>query len=148
MAAFARLDAWFDRHREMGPLFIRLVVGARLVYGTWDNVTSWERMEEFAAFLEQFGFPLPLVSAIVSVAVQFVGGLLMLAGGWTRPVAALLSVNFAVALLAVHLPAGDSFLDAYDALVMLAGALFLLVHGPGRLSVDEARSPNTRDLQT
>ena len=146
MAFLSRITNTLDRHRDVGPLFIRLVVGARLVYGTWDNVTSWARMEEFEAFLAQFGFPLPLVSAIVSVAVQFIGGVLVLTGAWTRGAAAVLVVNFVVALLMVHLPAGDTLLDTYDALVMLAGSLFLLVHGPGDLSVDAWRAGRARAL--
>ena len=43
-------------------------------------------------------------------------------------------VNFTVALLLVHI--GQPFLENYDALVMLFGAAFLFVHGPGLLSVD------------
>ena len=146
MSFLSRITNTLDRHREVGPLFIRLVVGARLVYGTWDNVTSWARMEEFEAFLAQFGFPLPLASAVVSVAVQFIGGLLVLTGAWTRGAAAVLAANFIVALLMVHVPAGDTFLDTYDALVMLAGSLFLLVHGPGDLSVDAWRARRARAL--
>jgi uncharacterized membrane protein YphA (DoxX/SURF4 family) len=38
-------------------------------------------------------------------------------------------------VLVVHL--GQPFLDNYDALVMLFGAAFLLLHGPAALSVDE-----------
>lgn len=37
-------------------------------------------------------------------------------------------------MLLVHI--GQPFLENYDALVMLFGAAFLLVHGPGRLSFD------------
>ena len=33
---------------------IRLAVGFHLIYGTQDNVFSWERMLEFRDFLEAF----------------------------------------------------------------------------------------------
>jgi uncharacterized membrane protein YphA (DoxX/SURF4 family) len=46
-------------------------------------------------------------------------------------------INFIVALLLVHI--GQPFLENYDALVMLFGAGFLLVHGAGLFSVDAAR---------
>ncbi len=51
-------------------------------------------------------------------------------------------IEFTVALLLVHL--GQPFLDNYDALVMLVGAAFLLVHGPGLLSVDGLRASRRR----
>ena len=34
-------------------LFIRLLVGFHLIYGTQDNVFSYERMLEFRNFLEE-----------------------------------------------------------------------------------------------
>ena len=40
-----------DRFKEYGPIFIRLIIGFHLVYGTQDNLFSYARMEEFAAFL-------------------------------------------------------------------------------------------------
>jgi len=63
-------ESWVERHREYGPLFVRLVVGARLIWGTQDNVFSWERMKEFAAFLQQHGVPYPTAGAVLSVAVS------------------------------------------------------------------------------
>jgi uncharacterized membrane protein YphA (DoxX/SURF4 family) len=42
-----------------------------------------------------------------------------------------------VALLLAHI--GKAFLDNYDALVMLFGSAFLLLHGAGRLAFDRDR---------
>jgi putative oxidoreductase len=64
------MQRWLDRKKDAGVLLMRLFVGLRLVYGVIDNVLQPERMIEFSKFLEQFGFPLPLVSAIVSVYAQ------------------------------------------------------------------------------
>ena len=124
------------RLADLGLLLVRLVVGARLVVGTWDNVTAWARMEEFAAFLSGHGFPAPLVSAVVSVAVQFAGGVLVALGLGTRPVGALLAVNFAVALGTVHLPGDDAYEALFPALVILAVAVLLALGGAGRWSLD------------
>jgi putative oxidoreductase len=121
-------------YREYG-LFIRLIVGYRLVWGTADNVFSWARMVEFAEFLGARGVPLPLVGAVVSAYAQFLCGLLFIAGAATRPAAALMIVNFIAALAIAHI--GQPFLENHDALVMLFGSCFLLLHGPGKLSVDE-----------
>lgn len=71
---------------------------------------------------------------MLSVVVQFLGSLLVTVGLWTRAAGALIAVNFLVALWIAH--RGDTFLNMYDALVMLAGGLFFLLHGAGRLSLD------------
>ena len=57
---------FFDRHREYGPLFIRLIVGFHLIYGTQDNLLSFARMEEFALYLAERGVPAPLFAAFLS----------------------------------------------------------------------------------
>ncbi len=125
---------WFETRRDWGALAVRLFLGVFLLYMTQDNLRSWDRMLEFARFLEGFGFPLPLVSACVSVYAQAAGAVCLLVGFLTRPAAALIAVNFVVALVMVHtrLP----FREALDPSAMLAGALMLLFHGPGPLSVD------------
>jgi putative oxidoreductase len=128
------LDRTLDPYREYGPVFIRLIVGYRLIWGTADNVFSYERMLEFSSFLAAHGVPLPLLAAFVSAYAQFTCGVLFVVGAFTRPAAALMVINFVVALLLVHI--GQPFLENYDALVMLFGAAFLLFHGPGLLSVD------------
>lgn len=133
------LDRVLAPHRELGPVLIRLVVGYRLVWGTVDNVVSRGRMLEFADFLGAHGVPWPVLSAHVSAWAQFLCGLLFILGALTRPAAAVMVVNFLVALLVAHV--GRPFLDNYDALVMLFGSGFLLLHGPGRLSVDERSGP-------
>lgn len=65
------------------------------------------------------------------------GGILVIRGLWTRAAGALIALNFIAALWIAH--RGDTFLNMYDALVMLAGGLFFLLHGPGRLSLDGLR---------
>ena len=128
------LDRALEPRREYGPLFIRLIVGYRLIWGTADNVFSYDRMLEFSGFLAAHGVPFPLFAAFVSAYAQFTCGVLFVVGAFTRPAAALMIINFMVALLLVHI--GQPFLENYDALVMLFGAAFLFVHGPGLPSVD------------
>ena len=127
---------FFRRRAEYGPVFIRLVVGWMLVWGTQDNVLSWERMLEFEKFLGERGTPLPLFAAHLSVYTQLICGVLILLGAAVRAAAVPLIINFIAALLIAHL--GDTWSGAFPALVMLASALFFLFHGAGRLSVDEA----------
>jgi putative oxidoreductase len=126
--------AWLEERSDYAPIFIRLFAGVFLVYMSQDNVFSWARMLEFEGFLRQYGFPLPLVSAVVSVACQFSAGILFILGAFVRPAAALMVLNFIVALVMVHrkLP----FREALDPCAMLASSLFLLFNGAGRPSID------------
>jgi putative oxidoreductase len=127
-------ESWLEARRAYAPLFIRLFAGTFLVYMSQDNVRSWARLREFEAFLRQFGFPLPLLCAVVSVAAQFTSGLLFLAGALVRWAALVMVVNFVVAMAMVHwrLP----FREALDPAAMLASALSLLYSGAGALSLD------------
>ena len=135
MSLIERLDNYFEPRKEAGVIFIRLIIGWRLIDGTQDNVFSWSRMLEFRDFLQQHGTPFPLLSANVSVYAQFICGILYLIGLWTRPAAVIMIINFIVALLIVHI--GLTFEQSFDALMMLFGSVFLMVHGAGKFSVDE-----------
>lgn len=129
-------NEYLDRP-DLGLLLLRLFLGSRLLYGVVDNVVSWERMQEFTLFLEQHHFPLPTISAITSVYLQLLGALLILLGYKTRVAAFLLSLNFLVALLAVHLANSDSIEGMTPALAMLFSSLTLLLTGPGKHSIDQ-----------
>ncbi|MGZ8455535.1 MAG: DoxX family protein [Gemmatirosa sp.] len=123
-----------DRLRDLGPLPLRLFAGTFLIYMSQDNVFSAARMGEFTRFLEQFGFPLPALAAPVSVYAQFAAGLLFLAGLWMRPAAAVMIVNFVVALAMVH--TRTPFREALDPSAMLAASASLLLTGAGAVSLD------------
>lgn len=126
--------AWLERHSALGVPLFRLFLGATLVYGTQDNVFSSAHMLEFRDFLAQNGFPFPLFSAWLSAYAQFLCGLLIVLGLATRPAAAVMVINFVVALVMVHrsLP----FSANIAPLAMLFGALLLVFHGAGPYSLD------------
>ncbi len=129
-----KLNQWFENKKEYSAIFIRLIAGVHLIIGTQDNIFSWERMIEFKNFLEQFGFPFPLVSAITSVYFQFVCGILFIIGYFTRSAAIIMIFNFIVAIIMVHL--GTTYQGTFPALFMLFGSLFLLFQGAGKFSID------------
>ena len=123
-----------DKYKEYGVIFIRLVVGVHLIYGTQDNIFSYARMEEFAGFLSVRGVPFPLFSAFLSAYAQFICGILFIVGAATRYAAVVMIANFIAALIIAHI--GDSYPNLFPALMMLAAACFFLLHGAGELSVD------------
>jgi len=98
-----------------------------------------------------FGFPAPPESGTppllslfgIGAILEFVGGLLILVGLFTRPVAFVLAGEMAVAYWMFHAP--RSFypvLNGGDASILFCFVFLLLVFtGPGALSIDAARRP-------
>lgn len=82
------------------------------------------------------GIPLPYASALVVTLVEFVGGILLVAGVGTRIAAALLAVDMAVAILAVHMKHGFFAPMGFEfPLTLLAACLCLVLSGGGMLSL-------------
>lgn len=121
-------------NRELAPFLLRLFFAAILIYGTQDNVFSPERMIEFRDFLAQNGFPMPLASARLSAYAQFLCGILLLAGLFTRLAAAVMIINFIVAIAMVHLKL--PFNANIAPMAMLAMAIFFAIYGAPRYSAD------------
>jgi putative oxidoreductase len=117
-------------HSHIGLLILRIFIGLRLIHGVVDNIVSWTKMEEFAGFLSSFGFPFPILSAVVSVYAQFFAGLAILIGYQIRVAAALMIFNFVVALIMVH--RHDSVEGMTPALAMLFGSACLFFTGAGK----------------
>lgn len=125
-----------EEYKEYGVIFIRLIIGVHLIYGTQDNVFSYARMEEFASFLSARGVPTPLFFAFLSAYAQFICGFLFLIGAATRYAAVVMIINFIAAMIIAHV--GDTYPNMFPALTMLAASCFFLLHGAGKLSVDRA----------
>lgn len=126
--------SFLEKYKDFAPIFIRLIVGFHLVYGTQDNVFSYARMEEFADFLRVRAVPFPLFAAFLSAYAQFACGILFIMGFLTRYAAILMVINFIAALIIAH--RGDTYANMFPALMMLSGACFLVLNGAGRMSVD------------
>lgn len=129
------INTYFESKKEYGVIFVRVITGFHLIYGVQDNVLDWGRMLEFKNFLQLHHFPVPLISAIVSVYAQLVCGMLFIAGAYVRAAAVIMIFNFIVALTVVH--HGDPYPEAFPALMMLCSSLFLLFHGAGKLAIDK-----------
>jgi putative oxidoreductase len=113
-------------------LFIlRLVLAIVLVMHGYPKLFGGVDM--FSGMLQMMGFPLPTLMATIVALLEFVGGLMILFGLFTRHVSALVAAQFVVILLFVKkfaFPASD--LD----LVILGVALALALLGAGAWSVD------------
>jgi putative oxidoreductase len=96
-----------------------------------------------------FGFPAPPASGLppvmslfwIGAILELVGGLLLLVGAFTRPVAFVLAGEMAVAYWMFHAPRNlYPTLNAGDAAILYCFVfLYLVFAGPGPWSVDAAR---------
>ena len=127
----------FWKNKDLGILLLRLFIAVRLIYGVLDNVLHWDRMIEFSDFLQQNKFPFPLVSAIVSVYAQLIAGILILLGFKIRWAAALMIINFLIAIIMVH--HGQTFEQMTPALAILFCSLMFFFTGAGKYSLDRER---------
>ena len=119
---------------DLAFLALRLGVGAFLVWGVWDNITSAEHMATFVAFLRQFGFPMPELLAPFDVWLQFAIGVLFVLGLATRWAGLACALNFVVAIVMVdHL---QGWRGSFGSQCLVLIGLVLATHGPGRFSVD------------
>lgn len=132
-----RTDRYFESRKDYGAIFLRVIIGWRLIDGSQDNVFSWARMIEFRDFLQNHGVPFPLIAANVSVYAQFTCGILYMLGAFIRPAALVMIINFIAALVIAHV--GTTFQQSFEALMMLFGSLFFLFYGAGRISIDHLR---------
>lgn len=122
------------RASDLTLALTRWLVGAFLMWETWDNVKSSERMAEFSAFLQSNGFPAPDVMAPLSVWAQFICGALLVLGLFTRWAAILMVFNFIVAFAMVHLD--DPFRAQFPALILIAVNAHIAARGSGALGLD------------
>ncbi len=120
---------------DLGFLLLRLLTGAFLVHGVWDNIESAARMQEFVGFLRANKFPWPELMAPLSVWAQFVCGLAFLLGAFTRWAGLVCAFNFVVACVMVHWH--QDLRGWWPAAVLVVIGLVLATHGAGRFSVDQ-----------
>jgi putative oxidoreductase len=124
----------WHRFDDLALLAARLVLGAFLVWGVWDNVTSAARMAEFAGFLKLHGFPMPEIAAPLSVYAQLLTGIAFILGLATRWAGLLCAINFAVAVAMVDYKLGIR--GAFPATCLILFGLIFATAGAGRWSID------------
>lgn len=119
-----------------GIFLLRIFIGARLIYGVWDNIISWDHMLRFKEFLATNNFPMPLVCAVTSVYAQFICGILLIIGWKTRWAAVAMMINFLIAAF-IEMPGGIEAMT--PALAIFFSCLLFFLDGAGNFSIDRRR---------
>ena len=104
----------------------------------WDGIVMLRNPGGTAQDFASVHVPAPDITVWISILVHLLGGLALLAGFYTRWAAALLVLVCLGTAFGVHLPAGDTdnMIHFYKNLVMTGGFLYVIVFGPGSLSLD------------
>lgn len=110
-----------------GPAAVFLVHGALKLFGG--------HFDRTVALFMTVNIPAPEMMAWAVAALEFVGGLLLAVGLWTRPTAGLLAAEMAVAIARVRWPQGFVGGAEFEVVLLLA-CLALTGTGSGRISID------------
>lgn len=132
------MNLTLDRLRsleDLALLFLRLFFGLFLIWGVSDNIVSETDMGKFVDFLSHHRFPVPEISARMSVLVQSVCGICFVLGLLTRWAGLLCAINFLIAIIMVDYKLGIR--GAFPAGSILMVGLFFAARGCGRYGCDE-----------
>jgi putative oxidoreductase len=137
-------------YRQWATLPLRLIIGYGFMAHGWAKLSRGPA--GFARLLEQIGAPFPEVTAWVSVLIEILGGLAILAGAFVVVVSIPLVVMMLVAMFTVHLRYGFSAINTIGLtadgpqfgppgievnLLYIAGLLALCLGGAGPFSIDK-----------
>ncbi len=141
--------------KNIAPLIPRFILGFGFVYHGFPKLFLPGEREAFVGMLRTIEVPQPGLMAWAVGALEFVGGLALIAGAFVVIFGSLLTLNMLVAIFSVHLPQGFNFMHitgmtetgptfgmpGYEVpLLYVAGLLVLVFGGAGALSVDRRRS--------
>lgn len=121
-------------------LLARILIGYVFVLGGWGKLLG---LAGFANYLGEHGVPASYAFAVLGAAVEFFGGLALMAGLATR-YAVLLIIAFTLVATGIahrfwefEAPARRAQTISFNKnMAMIGGMLALLVAGPGRFSID------------
>jgi len=123
------------KSQSLGLAVLRVVVGIVFFVHGYQKVFTYG-FHGVAGMFGHIGIPLPAVTALLIMLIEFVGGILLITGLATRLPAALLAIEMLGAIFSVHIkhgffnPMGVEF-----PLTMLAACICLALSGGGAASL-------------
>jgi putative oxidoreductase len=117
---------------DLGSLILRLFVGLSMAFA--HGLGKIPPNQQLIDGVASMGFPLPEFFAWAAALSEFAGGILIVAGLFTRYAALFLGITMAVAAFKVH--GADPFQVKELAFFYLFSCITLLLQGAGRFSLD------------
>jgi putative oxidoreductase len=143
LAQIERLYAWFSR--TVSYLQSPLLLAVRLYWGWQLASTGWGKLHNMPNVVEFFtslGIPAPGPTAVFVSWVEFLGGILLALGLFSRISALAISIDMIVAYITADREALMSFFSdpgkfyVADPYTFLFAGLLILIFGPGKISLD------------
>jgi len=117
---------------QLSLLALRVFVGGAMAFG--HGLGKVPPSEKFIEGVTEMGFPMPLLFAWSAGLAEFVGGIFLALGLFTRPSAFFVAFTMGVAAFVRHAP--DPFKQKELSLLYFVIAIFFVIHGAGKFSAD------------
>lgn len=121
-----------DRMAGLAPFILRVATGLIFMMHGWQKL--WTGLAGVSGFLGQLGFPAPEVMAILLIAAELGGGILLILGVLTHWVSKVLAFVALIAFLTVHVSHGFFVAgNGYEFIILIfAACVSLAITGPGK----------------
>jgi len=130
------ISAVAPQRMALGLTIVRLLVGIVFIAHGAQKLFVFGLPGVIGAF-RQMGIPLPGIAGPGVAILEFVGGILILFGLFTRVIAILLAIDMLGAIFFVHLKNGFFLPMGFEfAFTMLMSNLALVVGGPGAYAIE------------
>jgi len=115
--------------------------GGRLLLGAIFLLSGWSKLGDPTAtigYIQSVGLPFAQVGLAVAIAVELIGGALLVIGYRTKLAAAALALFTLVAAIFFHSALGDQnqFIHFFKNIAIAGGLLQVIAFGSGRLSLE------------
>jgi putative oxidoreductase len=133
---FPGLRPFYDKLEPLSWLLVRCAAGLILAVHGWGKVARGA--EAMAPAFVKMGYTNPVLLINFLILVEFVGGIAIALGLFTRFFAAMVTIEMAVIMFAHYLPNGFSWLNRGYEYVLLWGLVTLAIwwRGGGPYSID------------
>jgi putative oxidoreductase len=138
------MNRLFDTVKPYADVIGRVLIAALFVLSGWGKVTAYAGTQ---AYMQHAGVPAGLLPLVILL--ELGGGIAIVIGLYTRPVALLLAGFSIIAALLFHAGSADQMQQIMflKDLGLAGGFLFLVANGAGRLSVDARLPSRSEDLR-
>lgn len=123
-----------------------VLLAARLLIALLFLIFGWEKLTDFSGtmqYMAHVGAPIPMLSTLVAIVMEFFVGIAIVVGAFTRPLAVLLALyTLGTAFIAHHywtmtgMAHFEGEINFYKNVSIIGGLLVLYVTGAGRYSID------------